>query len=261
MNIFDALLVKPILNLLLVFYSILESVGVPGAFGLSIILLTGTVRFLLTPLTRVQMESVKKLSEIKPAIDALQKKHGSDKKRLQEEQMKLYKDAGINPAAGCLPALIQIPVFIALYNVFLQVLGTSSDNMVATVNGKLYPFLSSLQVTSVDLNFFGLDLAVKPNQWQTMGAGLLLIPVITAIFQWLQTKITLPKQAPSQDGEKKEDFSKALQTQTMFILPIMIGFFAYSFPAGLALYWNSFSIFGIIQQLQINKTKKSRRPN
>ncbi len=259
MNIFDALLVKPILNLLLVFYSILESVGVPGAFGLSIILLTVTVRFLLTPLTRAQMESVKKLSEIKPAIDALQKKHGSDKKRLQEEQMKLYKDAGINPAAGCLPALIQIPVFIALYNVFLQVLGTSSDNMVATVNGKLYPFLSSLQVTSVDLNFFGLDLAVKPNQWQTMGAGLLLIPVITAVFQWLQTKMTLPKQAPSQDGEKKEDFSKALQTQTTFILPIMIGFFAYSFPAGLALYWNSFSVFGIIQQLQMNSKSKKKK--
>lgn len=258
MNIFNILLVNPILNLLLVFYSLMENAGIPGSFGWSVILLTITIRLLLTPLTKAQMESVKKLSEIKPALDALQKKHASDKQRLQQEQLKLYKDAGINPAAGCLPALIQIPVFIALYNVFLQVLDSSPENMVATVNEKLYPFLSTFQVTSVDLNFFGLDLALRPNQWQTVGVGLLIIPVLTAFFQWLQTKMTLPQQN-AQGSNNKDDFSKALTTQTTFILPIMIGFFAYSFPIGLALYWNSFSIFGIIQQLQINSSKKNKK--
>lgn len=202
------------------------------------------------------MESVKKLSEIKPMLDELNKKHGTDKKRLQEEQMKLYKDAGINPAAGCLPALIQIPIFIALYNVFLKVLGSPADGIAITMNAKLYPFLSTFHIESVNLNFFGLDLAAKPNQWQTLGVGLLLIPVITALFQWLQTKMTMPPTTPAKSSDK-DDFSKALQTQTTFILPIMIGFFAYSFPIGLALYWNTFSIFGIIQQLQVNRGKKA----
>lgn len=202
------------------------------------------------------MESVKKLSEIKPMIDELNKKHSSDKKRLQEEQMRLYKEAGINPAAGCLPALIQIPIFIAIYNVFLKVLGSPADGIATTMNDRLYPFLSNFHIDSVNLNFFGLDLASKPNQWQTLGVGLLLIPVITALFQWLQTKMTMPATTPqTTSSDNKDDFSKALQTQTTFILPIMIGFFAYSFPIGLALYWNTFSVFGIIQQLQINKNK------
>lgn len=254
---FNEILVKPIVNLLIIFYNLFHTIGVPGAFGWSIILLTASVRLLLSPLTHAQLSSMKKLAEIKPRLDELTKKHGSDKKRLQQEQLRLYQEAGINPAAGCLPALVQIPVFIALYNVFLQFLGNVDRTQIVTnINKDIYPFLSSFSLKSLDLSFFGIDLATKPNEWQKIGPWLLLIPLITGLLQWLQTKLTVPAQpatVASNSKKNQDDFSKAMQTQTTIILPIMIGFFAYSFPVGLALYWNTFSVFGIIQQLRINK--------
>lgn len=253
---FNEILVKPILNLLVVFYNLFSLLGIPGAFGLSIISLTVLIRLLLNPLTHTQLKSMKKLAEIKPRLDELTKKHGSDKKRLQQEQLRLYQEAGINPAAGCLPALVQIPVFIALYNVFLQFLGNGDRLQIVTrINKDIYPFLANFSLKSLDLSFFGADLATKPNEWQKIGPWLLLVPLITGLLQWLQTKLTVPAQPATNpsDTKKKDDFSKAMQTQTTVILPIMIGFFAYSFPLGLALYWNTFSVFAIIQQLRINK--------
>lgn len=252
---FNEIIVKPIINLLFVFYKLFSLTGISGALGWSIIALTLFIRSLLNPLTKVQMQSVKKLAEIKPQIDALSKKHGNDKKRLQQEQLKLYQQAGVNPAAGCLPALVQIPVFIGLYNVFLKILAqTEPAEIIKVINEQIYSFFSFLKIETLNLGFFGLDLSVRPNQWQSVGIGLLLIPVITAGLQWIQTKVTMvaqPKQAP--ENGKEGDFSKALQMQTGFFLPLMIGFFSYSFPIGLALYWNTFSLFGIIQQIKFNK--------
>lgn len=258
---FNELLVRPILNLLLLFYKLFSTVGIPGSFGLAIIFLTVTIRFLLNPLTKKQMSSMKKMADLKPHLDALSKKHASDKQKLQQEQLKLYQQAGINPAAGCLPALVQIPIFIALYNVFLQVLGkTDLLTAVTDINKMIYPFFSFLKLTNLDLSFFGTTLTVKPNQWQQSGIWLLLIPLVTGILQFIQTKLTVQPQVQQPSTVKKDDdFAKVMQTQTGIILPIMIGFFAYSFPLGLSLYWNTFSVFGIIQQLQFNKTKKGNQ--
>lgn len=255
---FNEILVRPILNLLLVFYKLFNILAIPGAFGWSIILLTITIRFLLNPLTQIQMRSMKKLAQLKPQLDELTRRHGADRQRLQQEQLKLYQQAGVNPAAGCLPALVQIPVFIALYNVFFQILGKANlEGVITNINKEIYPFFSFLKVQALNLSFFGVDLAIKPSDWQKMGIWLLIIPVITGFLQWVQTKISLPPQptVKSSDKNDEDDFSKAMQTQTGVILPIMIGFFAYSFPLGLSLYWNTFTVFGIIQQLKINKTE------
>ena len=253
---FNELLVRPILNLLLIFNKLLSVFGIPGALGFSIIVLTITIRLLLNPLTKSQMSSMKKMAGLKPQLDELTKKHGSDKQRLQKEQLKLYQQAGVNPAAGCLPALVQIPVFIALYNVFLQILGgTNPMQAIENINKMVYPFLTFIKINSLNLSFFGADLTLKPNQWKTAGAALLLIPVVTGLLQFVQTKLTMAGQPPVTTSSKKDsnDFAKVMQTQTGIILPIMIGFFAYSFPLGLSLYWNTFSVFAIIQQLQFNK--------
>ena len=102
---FEEFLVRPILNLLVVFYYLFERLNIPGPFGWSIMLLTLSIRFILYPLTHTQMKSLKKMAELKPHLDELSKRHANDKKKLQEEQLRLYKDAGVNPAAGCLPAL------------------------------------------------------------------------------------------------------------------------------------------------------------
>jgi len=114
-NFFNTIFVFPILNILVALYKLLSLVKIPGSFGFSIIGLTVLIRLLLHPFFKQQMETAKKMQELKPHIDKLSKKHSKDPKKLQQEQLKLYQQAGINPASGCVFMIIQIPVFFALY--------------------------------------------------------------------------------------------------------------------------------------------------
>ena len=256
-NVFNQLLIWPILNFLMAFYKVFELIKLPGAFGLAIIAMTIFIRLLLYPLMGSQLKSAKKMQDLKPRLDELAKKYGKDKGRLQQEQLKLYKEAGVNPAAGCLPLLLQMPVFIALYNVFWQILGNGNlEKVVQEINQIVYfPFL---RIQGIDLSFFGANLGIKPSSWQTDGIWLLAIPLITALLQWYQTKLMTPPSAKASEGKSspdKDDAAKIMQGQMSFLFPLMIGWFAFSFPVGLSLYWNTFSVLGIIQQLQINKGK------
>lgn len=255
-TIFNQILIWPILNALIALYKIFLFLKIPGALGLAIIALTVLIRFIVSPLTGSQLKSAQKMQRLKPQIDALTKKYEKDKTRLQQEQLKLYREAGINPASGCLLLLLQMPVFLALYNVFWQILSNGNlEKIVQEINRIVYS--TSLRISELDLSFFGLNLALKPSSWQTSGWWLLAIPLITAALQWYQTKLMMPPAPePAQKEEKKqEDMAQAMQGQMNIIFPLMIGWFAYSFPVGLALYWNTFTVLGIIQQIGINKNK------
>ena len=268
-NLFNSLLIIPILNVLTGLYNLLLLLKIPGALGFSLILLTVLIRLILHPLTVKQLESAHKMSKLKPEMDKLHKQFGSDKQKLQQEQLRLYQQAGINPAAGCLPLLLQMPILIALYNLFFQLLDNSDLNTVVKgINSVVYfPFL---RIESLDLSFLGVSLAHKPNEWQKAGWWLLLIPVVTGLLQYWQTKTMSPQsvstgQVLQKEKEpaaakapvgKEEDISTTMQKQMMIMMPLMIGFFAYSFPVGLSLYWNTFTVFGIIQQYQLNKKIK-----
>ncbi len=279
MNIGDlwkTVLVNPILNVLVAFYKLFEFLHIPGPLGFAVIGLTLIIRLLLYPLMAAQLRSAKKMARIKPHMDALAVKHKGDKAALQQAQMALYKEHGVNPAAGCLPLLIQMPVLIALYNVFYQVLNNGNLTKVITDINKIV-YLPAFKITTLDLNFFGLNLAIKPSQFQKYGVLLLLVPLITAALQFWQTKLmmaatpaspagrpnapetdkALVKPADAKSGEKpKEDMGADMQKQMAIITPIMFGYFAYTFPLGLALYWNVFGLFGIMQQIAINKETK-----
>lgn len=233
--------------------------------------MTITFRVILYPIMSVQMKSARKMAKLKPHIDELNKKHKDDKKTLQQAQMALYKEHGVNPAAGCLPLLLQMPILIALYNVFFQVFNNPNmGEMIANINKILY--FPQLHLQNIDLTFLGLNLAIKPSTFQTAGIWLLAVPVLTGLLQWYQTKLmmaphnaanpTTPeskKITKKEDGDKKseekpkEDMMQDMQKQMAIISPIMFGFFAFQFPIGLALYWNIFGLFGIIQQQYINK--------
>ncbi len=262
-NLWNQLLVWPILNLLVVFYKLFEWLHIPGPLGWAIILLTIVIRLLLYPLMQAQLKSAKKMADLKPHLDALSAKHKDDKTKLQQAQLELYKQHGVNPAAGCLPLLIQFPVLIALYNVFYQVLGNGNlQKMVTEINSILY--VPAFKLSQLDLTFFGINLGVKPGEWQKYGLWLLAIPVITGLLQWYQTKLMMPAAAANpapalaKAGEKKpEDTAAEMQKQMALITPIMFGFFALQFPLGLSLYWNVFSLFGIMQQLAINKQSQA----
>jgi YidC/Oxa1 family membrane protein insertase len=258
-EIFHTIFVEPILNILVAFYKLFLTIGLPGAFGFAIISITVLVRFILHPFFKQQMVTAKKMQDIKPHLDKLSKKHKNDAKQLQQEQMRLYKEAGINPAAGCLFAIVQIPLFIGLYQTLQLFLKTDvKGTIVKQINSDLYfPFL---KIQTIDPHFLGLNLALSPSQ---SGHWLyLLVPVITAAFQYFQNKITLPeapKAEPVKDGKEKkeastsEEFQKAMNTQMRYFFPVMIGYFSYTLPIGLSLYWNIFSIFSIIQHIHINK--------
>lgn len=259
-NLWNQLLVWPITNLLMVFYKFCEWLHLPGPLGFAIILLTIVVRFALYPLMHAQLKSAKKMADMKPHLDALSAKHKDDKKALQQAQLDLYKEHGVNPAAGCLPTLVQFPILIALYNVFYQVLGTGDvQTMMNNINAIVYT--SALKLQTFDVTFFGVNLGIKPGEWQKFGWWLLLVPLITAGLQLYQSKLMTPKTVPQplaiekKGEEKKSDMMGDMQKQMMFITPIMFGFFAFQLPIGLSLYWNIFGLFGIIQQIQVNKGK------
>jgi YidC/Oxa1 family membrane protein insertase len=272
MNYWNLLLVNPILNVLVAFYKGFEYLHVPGPLGFAVIGLTIIIRLLLYPLMQAQLKSARKMQNLKPHLDALNVKHKNDKQALQQAQLALYKEHGINPAAGCLPLLVQMPVLIALYNVFYQVLNNGNlVKVVEHINSVVYH--PALQIKVLDLTFFGVNLGIKPNQWQTQGWWLLSVPIITAALQWWQSRLMMQmtpaapvvnekKQAITKNGETKkdekpkEDTAMEMQKQMAIITPLMFGYFAFQFPLGLALYWNVFGLFGIMQQLKVNAENK-----
>lgn len=255
MNIFDSLIVYPIINILLFCYQIISSLHIPYALGFSIILLTIVIRLILYPLTGAQLRASKKMQDLNPHLKNLKDKHKGDAKTLQAETMRLYKEHGVNPMAGCLPVLIQLPVIFGLYTVLIKIINLGA-NTVSEVNKIAYfDFLKISQAW--DTNFFGLPLGQNPSHLiSTIGPLIILIPFATGAFQFIQSKMMLPmtpKTALVKKDEKKknDDFATAFQSQSLYILPIMIGFFSWGFPIGLSLYWNTFTIFGIIQQYRI----------
>lgn len=255
MNLFDVFLINPILNLLIVIYHGLKLIGIPGALGLSIITVTVLIRLLTWPLTTKQLKSTQQMANLKPHIDRIKSEHGHDKVKHQQELTKLYKEHGVNPLAGCLPVLIQIPILIGLYNSLSRIVNSGSNDFLSNINSHLYS--QSLFLTSTPAaGFLGLNLASKPNEWQKVGPFILIIPLITGALQLIQSRMMIP-QKPFGIKEKKkeeqmEDTMAQVQSQMVYLMPAMIAFFSYGFPVGLSLYWNTFTIIGIIQQWKIS---------
>lgn len=258
MNIFDSLIVYPLINVLLLCYQIVFSLHIPYALGFSIILLTVVIRLILYPLTGAQLKASKKMMDLNPHLKNLKEKHKGDAKTLQAETMRLYKEHGVNPAAGCLPVLIQMPVIFGLYSVLNKIIHLGAGT-VTEINKIVY--FDFLQLSKVwDTTFFGIPLGQSPSTLYKALPLLLLVPILTGIFQFIQSKMMLPavsaadkKITKAKSGEKKsDDFATAFQSQSLYIFPFMIAFFSWGFPIGLSLYWNTFTIFGIIQQHRVS---------
>lgn len=259
LSFFDQFFIWPFLNLLLAIHKFFEILNFPFSLGFSIIALTILVRLVLWPITNTQLKSAAKMSQLRPKLEELKKRFGGNKKRLQAEQLALYRAHGVNPAAGCLPLIVQIPIFIALYQVLLRVLGANSEEILNQLNQIAY--WPALQVDQApDLIFFGFNLALKPVDFTQGAPLLLLVPPVTAFFQFIQTKMLINPSTQKEQNVKKpklgekgqEDMMASIQSQMSFLGPAMIGVFSFGFPIGLSLYWNTFTIFGIIQQYLIS---------
>lgn len=250
LDIFIPLLLTPLTNILLALYHLADGLNLPGQLGWAIIFLTILVNLVVYPLKSSQLKGMKKLQELRPHLAEIKRKHGHDRKRHQEETMKLYSQHGYNPASGCVPLLLQFPVLIGLYNVFFETLSKSPEVAIEKLNEAAY--IPALRLESLNESFFGLSLAVTPS-----GAGLtsplILVAVLTGLLQLVLMKMSQPAvsvNTPKKEGKETsfEDALASSQGTFLYIFPVMIGYFAYTFPVGLSLYWNVSTIFAIIQQ-------------
>ena len=216
----------PVLNGLIALSSILFH-----NFGLAIIALTIIVRLVLWPLMRRQLESTKAMQSMQPKIQELQKKHGKNQQKLQQETMKLYKEAGINPM-GCLwPMLVQFPIWIALYQAIMKALATTPENLLGLAQ-HLYSWEVVSQAIPLNSQFLWLNLG-QPDHT-------LILAIIVGGTMWVQQKMTT---APTVDPRQGSTNSMML-----LMMPFMFGLFTLMFPSGLPLFWAASNVIGILTQ-------------
>lgn len=244
LTLWNTLLVHPIMNLTLLAYSIVHD------FGLAVIFVTIAIRLALYPLYVTQIRSQRAMQEVAPAMEELKKKYGKDRQRFSQEQMKLYKERGVNPAAGCLPLILQMPLLIALYNSLLQLgcgLGPPPES--------LCPGLSHDMVESFRYTFIpnpiepggALDTTAHWLPWISEGLQhkdpFLIIPIVAGLVQLIASVMAMPaKQVQSGDTAQR-------MTQSMaYTFPLMTVVIGANFPAGLGLYWVATTLFQIVQQ-------------
>jgi len=269
MNLFNLILVNPIITVLVSLYQGLIILHVPYALGFAIILLTTLFRFALYPLIGSQLKTSQKMQKLTPHLNKLKEIHKNDSTALQAATMQLYKEHGVNPASGCLPLLIQLPLIWALYSVLQEIVKPNSAHVLSYVNHAVY--FKGLVLSKIwDTHFFGLQLGVTPSRlFTTLGVAVILVPVVTALLQLIQSKMMfssleekltdVEKEAKASQNKalvkevkKEDDFATSFQQQSLYIFPLMIGIFSWTLPLGLSLYWNTFTIFGILQQYQIS---------
>ena len=256
---FDQILVYPLVNILVAVYQGLAFLHIPYSLGFSIILLTVLIRLVMYPMITSQLKASRKMQELAPHISNLKDRHKGDNTRIQQETMRLYKEHGVNPASGCLSAIVQMAIIaFGLYPAFTKVISLEPAKAMAEINSNILYSPALWLNKPWDTSFFGIPLAQNPSQLLvTMPLVVIAIPLITAALQFIQSKMMFSK--PEENGKlvkaapaKKDDFASVFQTQSLYIFPVMIGFFSYTFPVGLSLYWNTFTIFGIIQQYHVS---------
>jgi len=229
--------------------------------GLAIIGFSFALRFLLNPLTKPYMQSMKRMKDFEPQLAKLKERHKDDKKKLMEAQTEFYKQKGINPGAGCLPYLLQIVVLIALFNVFTRVLSPNGD-VVVKFNELLYSPLRFVEGEALNTRFLYLDIT-KPD---CFGSGKCLpipfklpfplpgpILIFAALLQFASAKMMTPFQKLEEKVAKKtkgatDDLQISMQKSMSLTFPLFTLIFGLSFPSGLALYWLLFSLFQLLQQ-------------
>jgi len=239
-KLFRAFITKPFLNFLIFIASVL-----PGhSLGVAIIILTLVVKFLLWIPTQHSLEGQKKMQKAQPLLDEIRRKYKDDPKRMQEETMRVWKEHGINPFQSCLPLLIQMPVLIGVFYV------VRDGSVLALSQHLVYPFYQHIDWT-FGTTFLGLNL-LESNAY--------LFAPLLVIMQFIQMKLTFAaaKKKREQSGKPAStgDASQQLQQKMMLYgLPLMIGVFAFQFPAAVSLYWGVSTLFAIGQQMVVNREK------
>jgi YidC/Oxa1 family membrane protein insertase len=227
LNVWELIIQQPLVNVLIVM-----SNGLGHNFGLAIIALTILINLALLPLTLSQIRSSKRMQDLQPKLAELQKKYGKDRQKLAAEQMKLYKESGVMRAGCFVTMIIQMPVWIALYQSIYLAMAVAPEALL-NLSRFLYPWDAVYNALPMGREFLWMNLA-SPD---------IFLAILTAATQWVQQKMSI---TPSTDPKQ------AQQSQMMlYMMPAMFGLLALSFPSGLAVYWVVNNIFRIILQYRV----------
>lgn len=236
--LYTEILWRPLFNLLVGLTNV-----IPGHYiWVSIVLITLVVRLILLPLSlkqaRQAQRSQGKMADLQEELKRIQKQHEGNRQKQAEATMALYRKAGVNPASGCLLLLIQLPILLALYRVFLTEIGPASAHF-------LYPFVSL--PAAVNLSFLGITLT-QPSLW---------LAVVAGIAQFIQVRFFSPTQTPTPMAGSNENSAKmmaSMQKNMAYIFPAMTVFISLRLPSALPLYWIVSIVLAIIQQRLLQKS-------
>lgn len=220
---------KPIFELLHYFY------GLVGNFGVAILILTVVIKLLLFPLAHKGFKGMNRLKELQPKMAALKEKYGNDASAFQRALLDMYKKEKVNPMGGCLPILLQIPIFFALYKV-----------LYVTIEMRQAPFFGWIKDLSVPdpytiTNLFGL-IPWDPPHFLMIG----IFPILMALTMFIQQRLNPEPSDP-------------VQAKVMKFLPLIFLFMFSSFPSGLVIYWTWSNILSILQQVLIKKLESPKK--
>jgi YidC/Oxa1 family membrane protein insertase len=242
----ETLVIQPFTNVLLLINSLV------GNFGISIILFTILIRLITHPLTVKQFKATQGMQQLQndPRYKKMQEKYKDDKERLSQEQMKLYKELGINPLGSCLPTLIQFPLILGLYQSVVRAMAASPFELFR-LEQSIYPgFINPANVLPLQNRFLWMDLG-QPERLTIFGIGIPVLTILVVISTYLQSKLIEPASGGSEQG--------AMMTKSMNIyMPLLMGFMAYSLASGLALYFLASNLIGIAQYSILGRANWSK---
>jgi len=233
-------------NILLLLYNYLGHQTV-----VAIAVLTLLISLLTLPLTLSQQRSVRKMQDFQPELEKLQKKYAKDKERLAQEQMKLYREAGINPMGGCLPILIQLPVWFGLIGAIRYCI-PSTPLELFQFSQHIYKWLPGVVgLVPLQSTFLGMDLGQPPTvaQWWSYS-----LPILVFVTSWLQQKLLTP---PTVKDDQSQ--TAAMNRQMQIMMPLMFMFFTLQYATGLSIYFIISSLIRIGQYYLLRESRGAER--
>ncbi len=231
-SVYNIVFYQPLLNGLVFLIDVMPMHDI----GLAVILLTIIVKFIIFPFQHRSIITQRKMRELAPELKRVKEKYKKDSQMQAKKTMEIYREHGINPLSGFLILLIQLPLFIALYKIFMG--GVNFDSSI------IYPFISVPQ--NINIHFLGFfDMTQRSYFWAAL-AG---------ISQFFQMKLSIPVPEKTSESQKtfKDDLARSMGVQARYIMPAFVFFIALKFSSAMALYWTTMNIFAIVHESVVKK--------
>lgn len=234
--------------------------GFTHNYGVAIILLTIIIRALMYPLMQKQMTSMMETQKIQPLMQEIQRKYKNDKEKMNQELMRLYKEHKVNPMGGCLPLIVQMPILILFFQV-LREFKYHIPNTNIIDGGFLWIQNEVMYLGEMVAGLAAPDKLFGVIQFSGNEYFIGILPILVGASMYFQQKLTTPSAPATKQGSSSSNPTASTQKMMTTIMPLMIGFISFTLPSGLSLYWFTSTLFGIGQQLLINKKQTVPKKN